>query len=299
MNRVASKWFVHLAALAVAAFASVSAHAQVFSANLVPGNEVPPVTSMATGSALVGIIGGSVVWNLNVTNLTNITAGHIHRGAQGVNGPVVINFAPMFSAAGNARGSAPIDPVLANEITSNPAGFYVNIHTTQNPGGEVRGQLVVSASQAFGAVLSGANEVPPADANSVGTANLLIGGGMVAYALTTTNVTGVTAGHIHRGAAGTNGPVIVDFAPTFNGNVALGIVATTAQNEADIRANPLGHYVNIHTATFPGGAVRGQLAAVTANTGTAGVPTLSEWAMIALVLLLAGIAARQLGWLRR
>lgn len=297
MHRLVHTW-IRMGFVALLSWFALGANAQLFSANLVPGNEVPPVTSTATGSALVGILGGNVVWNLNVTNLNNITAGHIHRGGVGINGPIVVNFAPTFSAAGNARGSAAIDPVLAAEISANPAGFYVNIHTTQNPGGEIRGQLAISAAQAYGAVLSGSNEVPPADPAGAGTANLLIGGGMVAFAITT-NVTGVTAAHIHRGNAGANGPVIVDFAPTFNGSVSLGIVATTAQNVSDIAANPQGHYVNVHTATFPGGAVRGQMVAAATGPGPSGVPTLSEWGLIALVLLLVGVTGRQMGWFRR
>jgi CHRD domain/IPTL-CTERM motif len=278
---------------------SAAASAQLFSANLQPGNEVPPVTSTATGTALVGIIGGNVVWNLNVTNLNNVIAGHIHRGAVGVNGPVVVNFAPAFNPAGNARGSTAIDPVLASEISNNPAGFYVNIHTTQNPGGEIRGPLAITASTPYGAVLSGANEVPPADPNASGTANLLMGGGIVAYAITTNNVPGITAAHIHRGSTGTNGPVIVDFAPTFNGSVALGIVPSTPQTVIDIAANPQGHYVNVHTTAFPGGAVRGQVAAAATSAGVAAVPTLSQWTMIVLAMLLLAFGARQVGLVRR
>ena len=64
--------------------------------------------------------------------------------------------------------------------------------------------------------------------------------------------------HIHRGAAGINGPIVVDFAPTpgpgpFDICVPGGAVAD------EIAANPLSFYLNAHTRPFPAGAVRGQL----------------------------------------
>ena len=65
--------------------------------------------------------------------------------------------------------------------------------------------------------------------------------------------------HIHRGAAGTNGPVVVDFAvgPTSPPEVDKCVPGGAVTDE--IAANPLGFYLNAHTATFPAGAVRGQL----------------------------------------
>jgi hypothetical protein len=136
--------------------------------------------------------------------------------------------------------------------------------------------------------------VPPVVPSGSGAAQVLIGGGMVAYSISVTDVPGITAGHIHRGAAGSNGPVLVDFAPTFAGNLAAGIVATSAQNVTDIIAGPAGFYVNIHTTANPAGAVRGQLT-VPATSGAVGVPTLSEWAVILLALMLAAVAYRSLG----
>ncbi len=73
-----------------------------------------------------------------------------------------------------------------------------------------------------------------------------------------TAVDPIQAMHIHRGQAGVNGPIVVDFAPTpgpgpFDIFVAGGAVAD------EIAANPLSFYLNAHTASFTAGAVRGQL----------------------------------------
>ena len=65
-----------------------------------------------------------------------------------------------------------------------------------------------------------------------------------------------TGVHIHQGAAGEAGPVVVDLSQqTCIGNVAPALIQA-------ISANPAGYYVNVHTAEFPNGAVRGQLSAV-------------------------------------
>jgi len=129
------------------------------------------------------------------------------------------------------------------------------------------GALFISAGPAlaheiFVAALSGANEVPPGDAATIGTAKVEVEAetGEVCTEVTS-NVQNATDMHIHRGAAGTNGPVLVLLSPaTINGPRTCVTVATDLARE--IVANPAGFYVNIHTAARPGGATRGQLAPV-------------------------------------
>lgn len=137
----------------------------VFTASLSAANEVPPISnaeSAATGDVTItitptrdasnAITGGSVAMNFNVRNLTatsNIVLAHIHSGASGVNGPVVVNSnlsaatsipTPVGSASFE-RSGLQADAATINSIISNPAAFYFNIHTSLNPGGVVRGQL--------------------------------------------------------------------------------------------------------------------------------------------------------------
>lgn len=148
------------------------------------------------------------------------------------------------------------------------------------------------AQSQFTATLSGANEVPPADPDGTGTALITITGTTVTYSITANNIDAPTAQHIHAGAAGVNGPVVVTLPGTWVGSgqgpwTLNGSTTTSTATANAIMANPAGHYVNVHNATYPGGAVRGQLAAVTAT-----VPTLSTWVMIGLaaMLALAGLA---------
>jgi len=86
------------------------------------------------------------------------------------------------------------------------------------------------------------------------------------YVLTVEGLSGASAAHIHEGAAGTNGPVVVNLAAPADGNAADCLTEGEAgkfvgdQTVADILANPSDYYVNVHNSEFPGGAIRGQLA---------------------------------------
>ena len=105
--------------------------------------------------------------------------------------------------------------------------------------------------------LSGDNEVPPVKTAAKGSGTITIGDdGAVSGSVTTTGVAG-TAAHIHEGAAGTNGPVIVPF--TKDGDTykaAAGAKLTPAQMTA-FKAGNL--YFNVHSDANKGGEIRGQL----------------------------------------
>jgi hypothetical protein len=97
----------------------------------------------ATGTAVVRLLkdSGLVCYRLHAGNVTLPTvAAHIHRGGAGVNGPVVVPFAAP-GADGNSSGCTTSTPALVTEITGNPAGFYVNVHTREHPAGAIRNQL--------------------------------------------------------------------------------------------------------------------------------------------------------------
>jgi hypothetical protein len=140
-----------------------------------------------------------------------------------------------------------------------------------------------SAQSALGAplfaVLVGGNEcttaVPPVcrfgvgDPDAIGSATILLVpfnaiSTRVCFGLTVNNLAGATVAEIHRGVAGTNGPVVVVFAPPvapFNADpgASSGCVAVPASTAAAIRADPTSFYVHVHNIAFPGGAARGQL----------------------------------------
>ena len=75
-----------------------------------------------------------------------MTLTHIHRGAAGANGPVVLDFAP--NGAGALSKCVVSDAALIDEIAANPEAFYFNVHTTEFGAGAVRGNFAVHASGA-------------------------------------------------------------------------------------------------------------------------------------------------------
>ncbi|HKF45662.1 MAG TPA: CHRD domain-containing protein [Thermoanaerobaculia bacterium] len=113
------------------------------------------------------------------------------------------------------------------------------------------------------AALTGANETPnPADPDGVGFAviNIDQGAGSITFTAYAQNIASISASHIHRGAAGVTGPVIIPFNQPFTNGVSSGTLPGIAPALlAEIIANPPGYYFNVHTTDFPGGAIRGQL----------------------------------------
>ena len=111
--------------------------------------------------------------------------------------------------------------------------------------------------------MTGAEEVGGGDKNGKGFVSLdIFVNGTICWQGKVQAIERVTAAHIHNAPAGVNGGVFVDLEPLSSdvtGNKAEHCVVTTAENAAAIVANPSGYYVNVHTASFPGGAIRGQL----------------------------------------
>jgi hypothetical protein len=125
---------------------------QKFTADLSGAQEVSPVETAGTGKAEFESDGTSVAFELEWKDLsTSAFAAHIHCGVTGQNGPVGVTlFAGPRGTEGEVKSTfvAP-DPGngcgwddLADVLAAMAAGgAYVNIHTTQHPGGEIRGQI--------------------------------------------------------------------------------------------------------------------------------------------------------------
>lgn len=128
--------------LAAAFLLSTSLFAQqVFTTTLIGPNEPNGGDPHGSGTAVVVMNGTAVTFLLTAQNLGSptITGAHIHRLATG---SIVVPFPATFTN-GVAIGTTNVSSqALADEIASNPTAFYVNVHTSQFPGGAIRGTLM-------------------------------------------------------------------------------------------------------------------------------------------------------------
>lgn len=151
--------FVALAGMfALLVSAEAQAQTLTFNANLSGGNEVPGVVTGSAGTAIVtwNTTTKAGTYRVDVYNMpVGTTASHIHVGAAGVSGPVVINFTVPTGGPSNdygltgtfgcsdvvARAAQGINSCEDFEQALLLGNTYVNVHSTANPGGEIRGQL--------------------------------------------------------------------------------------------------------------------------------------------------------------
>jgi hypothetical protein len=124
-----------------------------FSGTLNASSGVPPTTSTATGSVALDFDGDSTIrFRVDVANLSNPTTAHIHSGATGATGPVRVT---LFSGGGTTTTPMNGELVEGSFTSSDVQGIafdalleelragtaYADVHTTQFPDGEIRGQI--------------------------------------------------------------------------------------------------------------------------------------------------------------
>jgi hypothetical protein len=121
--------------------------------------------------------------------------------------------------------------------------------------------LATTGGRAFTIAMTGEAESPAGDGVTTGTATVRLraGQGQVCYTIATTNGEPAVAAHIHSGATGVAGPVVVPLGTPDASGKSKGCAGADRKVVASILANPVGFYVNVHTAAFPAGAIRGQL----------------------------------------
>lgn len=152
--------FVLILLLALAGSALAGGH-RTFVAHLSGGEEVPAANTLAQGQAIFKLSadGSELHYKLIVANIENVLQAHIHVAPAGVNGPVVAwlypDGPPPVLIEGRFSGVLAEGTITADDLVGPLAGqplsalldamaagnTYVNVHTSQYPGGEVRGQI--------------------------------------------------------------------------------------------------------------------------------------------------------------
>jgi hypothetical protein len=128
------------------------------------------------------------------------------------------------------------------------------------------GSTSANANDSLFAALEGKNEAPAkGDNDGRGSFAATFEGNTLCFGMTVKNIQKPAAAHIHKGAAGTAGGVVVELGTPKAGDPGSvsGCVNVPAGMRKDILKKPGGFYVNVHTASFGGGAIRGQLFAKT------------------------------------
>lgn len=128
-----------LVAVLATACASLKDEASGQQLRLDGSREVPPVATSAYGTATVNVTPERYVTvTLSVLDMTP-TAAHIHEGAAGANGPVIV---PLTKISDNAFVAADGARMTEAQYAAYKAGnTYLNVHSAKNPGGEIRAQL--------------------------------------------------------------------------------------------------------------------------------------------------------------
>jgi hypothetical protein len=244
---------------------------EVFVGVLSGAAEVPPITSSGTGVAVAEInpaedqLTVSVSW----TGMTsNTTVGHIHGPAMVTEGgaPVIFDLMPPSTAmSGEVIGRTfAINPGQLAQLRQSL--YYVNIHSVNNSGGELRGQLVPAALSRSG-TLSAAQE--PGTVKSSATGRSIVatfpGNTTAAVLATWTGLTTNTSnGHVHGPAVpGMNASPLFFFfgdppSPPEATSASIVMLWTFGTGHFDAVRDSLT-YTNIHSTMYTGGEIRAQL----------------------------------------
>jgi len=203
-----------------------------------------------------------------------------------------------------------VDAAVADDATfveaAEAGNLYFNVHTSDFPGGEIRGQLSITTDETvdgvrtitLDATLDASQEpMDASDSDATGTGQVVIrvdADGNATYS-STLDVSGISpselitladgalsAIHLHNAPAGANGPVLQDIVVDAGGDTsgesgftAQVMNAEVADDMAFLASADAGNlYFNIHTADFPGGEIRGQLDTVVSDETVDGVRTL-------------------------
>jgi hypothetical protein len=119
--------------------ASLTVYAQSMKVTLAGSQEVPPVTTSASGTGSIMVSpDGSVSGSVTTAGVEG-TMAHIHEAPMGQNGPVIVPFTKTADSMWSVPAGAKLTDAQLQSLKS--GNLYINVHSAANKGGEIRGQL--------------------------------------------------------------------------------------------------------------------------------------------------------------
>lgn len=251
------------------------------------GGQTDVLDSPGAGAASFSLSpdGESLNYEIRVANTTDILFGHLHLAPAGENGPVIATLLGANDGLNNgiiASGVIRDEDINGRTLTQllddfKSGNVYVNVHTAVNQGGELRGQISLKqpgAERNFAVQLSGANEVPAVMTDASGLAKFQFDASNSNLGFQV-NIDGIESNilfsHIHLAEAGANGGVVA----TLRGDEVMGpfsgVYAKGGLTPDMLSGQLLGGdltilkeafrtgyaYVNVHSAAFGSGELRG------------------------------------------
>lgn len=136
---------VILGLVAVLALSGVVAAAETTLTAQLSGDAETDEDGTGTATVVLDPEAGTACWEMTLENVDPITVSHIHEGAEGEDGGVVVDL-DVDGFEGSSEGcNDAADADILQSIIDNPAGFYVNVHTGDLPAGAIRGQLAAGS----------------------------------------------------------------------------------------------------------------------------------------------------------
>jgi hypothetical protein len=234
-----------------------------FSANISGASETPdPNFSPAKGDGVFLLVPPDpltttrkLIYDISFSGLLGPESrADIYKGAPKTTGTVVASL-PLGSPKQNILN---IDAQTASDLL---AGLlYVNIRSLIVTAGEIRGQILPFGGGCYSATLSGSTETPPNASTATGHGTFFLSPSTLtttlklAYAINYSTTLTPTLAHIHKGAQGIAGGIVF---PLSISNPITGTLTLNQQQAADLLSGL--YYVNIHSATFTQGEIRGQI----------------------------------------